>query len=95
MKAALIDQNLKAMPALFEREYAARTEISEGFSSPEIRRLADLASSLGAHAKICGAGGGGCVMIWCPDRQAAKVQELCSANGFQVLPAKPWAESMG
>ncbi len=95
MKQALADKNLKALPAIFEKEYEARTHISDGFSSPEIRRLAELARSVGANAKICGAGGGGCVLIWCPDQQIAKARELCTSNGFQVLPAKPWAEGMG
>jgi D-glycero-alpha-D-manno-heptose-7-phosphate kinase len=92
MKAALDEGRFEDLPALFSREYDARTEISDGFSSPEIRRLAELASSIGANAKICGAGGGGCVLIWCPDRQIQAVHELCSKEGFQVLPARPWQE---
>lgn len=92
MKEAIDDMRLKDLPAIFTREYEARTEISDGFSSPEIRRLADLATSVGANAKICGAGGGGCVLIWCPDRQIEKARKLCEDNGFQVLPAKPWSE---
>ena len=90
MKDALIKRDLARLPALFSREYEARTEISDGFSSPEIRRLAELAKKEGAYAKICGAGGGGCVLIWCPDRQLAAVSELCKKNGFEALPAKPW-----
>lgn len=63
MRDAILGKNLQVLPSLFEREYKARTELSEGFSGPEIRRLADLAASIGANAKICGAGGGGCVLI--------------------------------
>lgn len=92
MKDAINEKRLKDLPDLFKREYDARTEISDGFSSPEIRRLADLASSVGGVAKICGAGGGGCVLIWCPDRQIESARKLCEANGFQVLAARPWAE---
>jgi D-glycero-alpha-D-manno-heptose-7-phosphate kinase len=90
MKEALNKRDLKSLPALFTREYEARTEISDGFSSPEIRRLAELARKEGAYAKICGAGGGGCVLIWCPDRQVAAVTAACKQNGFEALPAKPW-----
>ena len=78
------------LPDLFAREYSARTELSDGFSSPEIRRLAKLAESAGAIPKICGAGGGGCVLIWCPDMQTSKVAELVAAEGFTVLKAQPW-----
>jgi D-glycero-alpha-D-manno-heptose-7-phosphate kinase len=85
-------QNLSLLPQLFEREYAARTELSDGFSSPEIRRLSEMAHSIGANAKICGAGGGGCVLIWCQDRQIDQASELCRREGFTVLPARPFAK---
>ena len=90
MKAAIVDGRLKDMPALFAREFSARTELSEGFSSPEIRRLNELANSVGANAKICGAGGGGCVLVWCPDRQIDRAREVIAKEGFTVLPAQPW-----
>lgn len=90
MKAAVLERRLGDLPALFTREYEARTKISEGFSSSEIRRLAELASSIGANAKICGAGGGGCVLIWCPDRQVQEAREIIRKEGFTVLTAKPW-----
>ena len=95
MKAAVLGKNLEALPALFAREYQARTEISDGFSSPEIRRLAELAARTGAQAKICGAGGGGCVLIWCPDRQIEATRKLCEQQGFKVLAAKPWTKPPG
>ena len=90
LKNAMVEHRLDLLPALFSREFQARTELSEGFSSPEIRRLEKLAASVGANAKICGAGGGGCVLIWCPDRQIEKARELCQREGFTVLPTKPW-----
>lgn len=90
MKAAVLEKRLSDLPSLFEREYEARTQISEGFSSPEIRRLAELATKIGANAKICGAGGGGCVLIWCPDRQIETARDLFTKEGFKVLDAKPW-----
>ncbi len=82
----------REMASLFEREYAARSALSPGFSSPEIRRLKELAAREGAVAKICGAGGGGCVLIWCPDRQIDRVRQSCEREGFQVLKARPWQE---
>lgn len=90
MRAAFEASAWERLPDLFRREYEARTELSDGFSSPEIRRLAAVADAHGAVAKICGAGGGGCVMIWCPDRQAAAVRDACAREGFQVLSARPW-----
>lgn len=90
MKSAVLAHDLSALPALFEREFAARTELSDGFSSPEIRRLNEIARGVGAYAKICGAGGGGCVMIWAHDRQIDAARDACKAAGFTVLDAAPW-----
>lgn len=95
MKSALDRGDVGALPALFTREYEARTELSDGFSSPEIRKLSELARSVGAVAKICGAGGGGCVLIWCPERQEEEAAELCRREGYTVLPAKPWTMENG
>ena len=93
--AALKNKQFDSLPGLFEREYEARTRLSEGFSSPEIRRLHELAKEFGAQAKICGAGGGGCVLIWSHDRRASEVRLACEKAGFKVLSAKPWSPANG
>lgn len=90
LQKAWIERRIEDLPKLFDREYDARTELSEGFSSPEIKKLKALASSVGASAKICGAGGGGCVLIWCPDKQTENMAQLCKENDFRVLETKPW-----
>jgi D-glycero-alpha-D-manno-heptose-7-phosphate kinase len=90
MKSALEENRISDLPKIFASEYEARTELSDGFSSPEIRKLNEIAKSEGAIAKICGAGGGGCVLIWCPDRQIEKVKQALSKTDFQVLPTRPW-----
>lgn len=75
---------------LFLREFEARVRISPVFSSPEIERLRDVALRAGAQAvKICGAGGGGCVLVWCGPGNKGKVAEACQSAGFQILNAKP------
>lgn len=71
---------------LFRREFSARTRLSPAFSSPEIERLERLVLQSGAEAvKICGAGGGGSVMVWVPPSQRAEVEKQCQQNGFHVL----------
>lgn len=92
MQEAIASRRWSELPSLFEGEFKARVALSEGFSSPEIRKLKDVAANHGSIAKICGAGGGGCVMIWCPDRQASEVRTAVEAVGFQILPAQPWEE---
>lgn len=83
-------RNWAQLPDLFDQEYKARTQLSPTFSSPEIEELRSLVLQQGAQAvKICGAGGGGSVLVWCdPDKQSA-VKESCLKKGFQPLSAKP------
>lgn len=95
MQKALHEGRTQDLPRIFAQEYEARTQLSEGFSSPEIKKLAEIARSEGAIAKICGAGGGGCVLIWCPDRQIEKVKAALAKTEFQVLPTKPWDAASG
>jgi D-glycero-alpha-D-manno-heptose-7-phosphate kinase len=80
------------LPAIFEKEYAARIRLAESFSSPEIEKLREVCLRAGADAvKICGAGGGGCVLVWVNPNQRQEVVTACEKNGFKVLPAKPVA----
>jgi D-glycero-alpha-D-manno-heptose-7-phosphate kinase len=80
------------LAAQFKLEFEHRRKLAEAFSSPEIEKLHDLTLSAGAEAvKICGAGGGGCVLVWCAPERKAKVAEACKNDGFQVLNARPVA----
>ncbi len=83
----------KSLPALFQREYKARVALAPAFSSPEIEKLAEVSLQAGAAAvKICGAGGGGCVLVWAEPSLQQGVQTACQMAGFQVLAAKPIAK---
>lgn len=80
----------ETLPDLFRREFEARVRLAPAFSSPEIEKLAEVSLKAGALAvKICGAGGGGCVMVWCPPGGRQGVAQACQKAGFQVLSAKP------
>lgn len=89
MRDAILNKEWKCLPSLFQREFEARIKLSPGFMSPEIAKLKELAFATGAEAvKICGAGGGGCVMLWSPPEKKKDVENECQERGFQVLPAK-------
>lgn len=84
--AAIKDKRWDQFPELFDREFEARVRLSSSFSSPEIDRLREVALKSGALAvKICGAGGGGCVLIWSKPENKAKVEAGCRESGFKVL----------
>ncbi len=79
-----------SLPDLFQREFKARVKLAPAFSSPEIDKLAEVSLQAGASAvKICGAGGGGCVLVWTEPSSRERVKSACQGAGFQVLAAKP------
>lgn len=79
-----------ALSKLFQQELKYRLMLTPYFSSPEITKLTQLSLKAGAGAvKICGAGGGGCVLIWVSPRKRQGVISACQKSGFQVLQAKP------
>lgn len=83
-------QRWDLLPSLFRSEFEVRKRLAPEFSSPEINKLAELSLSHGAQGiKICGAGGGGCVLIWCPPSQRKQVVEACQSSGFQVMSSRP------
>lgn len=90
LKEALLKNDLKNFPILMQQEYEARIKLTPSFTSPEIERLAKIAKSNGADAiKICGAGGGGCVLIWVHPNHRQKVIKACENENFQCLKSKP------
>jgi D-glycero-alpha-D-manno-heptose-7-phosphate kinase len=92
---AVTSKNWALLPDLFQQELKYRLQLTPAFSSPEIEKLIELSLQAGASAvKICGAGGGGCVLVWAQPDKRAGVIDRCQKAGFQVLSAKP-AEVLG
>jgi D-glycero-alpha-D-manno-heptose-7-phosphate kinase len=90
MSKACLSQNWLELPRLFRQEFEARVRLAPAFSCPEILQLNQLALHEGAEAvKICGAGGGGCVMVWVSPANRERVALACQKAGFKVLNAKP------
>lgn len=75
--------------ACFREEHLARLQLTPYFTSPEIEDLTQRSLGNGAKAiKICGAGGGGCVLIWSdPGKKQALIEQIRSA-GYEVLAAR-------
>jgi D-glycero-alpha-D-manno-heptose-7-phosphate kinase len=86
MKAALESGDLDAVDGALDEEWRHRRGLAEGISTPEIDRIIDRAKTLGAgSAKICGAGGGGCVVLTVPPGRRSAVQAGLEAEGVRVL----------
>ena len=89
MAEVCTDQAWDRLPALLNSESETRVKLSSGFSSPEIESLRAEAMGLGAEAvKICGAGGGGCVLIWGEAKLHDKISVLCEKSALQHLRIK-------
>lgn len=79
-------QNWSELPGLLNQECEARIALSPVFTSPEIEELREAAKNLGADAsKICGAGGGGCVLVWADPSVHVKLAEECQKRKFRHL----------
>jgi D-glycero-alpha-D-manno-heptose-7-phosphate kinase len=88
MRLACAQQSWGELPALFTQDFDAREMLSEEFMSPEIRELKKIADAAGAIGfKICGAGGGGCVAVWCPPDQRKKIQQTITESSYTVIDA--------
>jgi D-glycero-alpha-D-manno-heptose-7-phosphate kinase len=75
---------------LLREEYKARIQLAPEVLCDEIVRLKEMTDQAGAEAlKICGAGGGGCVIVWCSPAKIEEVKISCQSAGFQILPARP------
>lgn len=86
MRDALEASRYGDVPALMAEEWDARKTLAPGVTTPEIDRIAAIATEGGGAAKVCGAGGGGMVAVWAePDRRAAIAPRLKEA-GFKAVP---------
>ena len=83
-------KNWDSLGPLLRDEFAARVELSPAVTSPEIQKLEEVALNAGAEAvKICGAGGGGCIMVWSPPSKIEEVKSSCQKAGYRVINARP------
>ena len=85
MHSRFLNQDLDHLDDLFAEEFSARMSLTEAFSSPEIKELRKCIPS-SSSIKICGAGGGGCVMIWTSEKET--IRKICYQKGYQVLDIK-------
>jgi D-glycero-alpha-D-manno-heptose-7-phosphate kinase len=95
MEKALEAGDFQQAGQVLAREWENRKALIEGISTPEIEAAIDAALSAGAWGgKVCGAGGGGCVVfLFPPEKREAIVNALSSVPG-RVLDAAPVAHGM-
>ncbi len=79
------------LPDIFAEELKFRLQLTPHFSSPEIETLIAYGAAQGQFSvKICGAGGGGCVLLWLRNSgDRAAVEAWLRENSMTPLNAEP------
>ena len=95
MHRALNKPDWDEVAHLVREEWKLRRSNHDGISTPLIDRLVAVAAKTGGRAaKVCGAGGGGCVLFMVKDGARERVVEALRINGGEVLPCKMAAEGL-
>ncbi|MCB1056792.1 MAG: hypothetical protein KDD11_14920 [Acidobacteria bacterium] len=89
---ALEAGDLPRVGALVAEEWRHRRRLAEGVSTPGLEAMLAAAREAGAWGgKACGAGGGGCLAVLCPQKRRAAVAQALVAAGAEILEAAPTA----
>lgn len=95
MERALESGNLEAAGAALAHEWENRKALIDGISTPEIEAAIDAAVGAGAWAgKVCGAGGGGCIIFLMPPERREAVRAALTGVPGSVIDAQPVAHGL-
>jgi len=87
MRSAIERSDWKETARLLNQEWEARKRNHPGITTPGIERLIRAARRNGARAaKVCGAGGGGCVFFLCKPGTRRDVETALRRVGARVIP---------
>lgn len=107
IRATLERGDLEAFGDLLHRSWMEKRQLAEGITNPFLDQCYQVAQENGAlGGKVTGAGGGGFLMLYCPeDRQEAVTDALTELGlqrrpftfedqGVHVMQAMPWSRSL-
>lgn len=87
MAAVLQRADFDAFARVLDREWQQRRALAEGVSTPAIDAMMEAARAAGAMAgKLCGAGGGGCMITFVEEGTQDAVRSALTSHGAQVIP---------
>ena len=90
MEKALMAGDFRAAGAALGHEWENRKALIAGISTPEIEAAIAAAKGAGAWAgKVCGAGGGGCIVFLMPPETKENVRRALAEVPGRVLEASP------
>jgi D-glycero-alpha-D-manno-heptose-7-phosphate kinase len=87
MRQALLADDWERVRSIMSAAYPNRKRLAPGVTTPQMEILVQKALANGAQAaKICGAGGGGCIAFLCAEGRKADVERaLAAEHGAEVL----------
>src|SRR5881398_2781574 len=96
MRAALLANDWDAVGETMRAAYPVRKRLAPGITTPQMDRLVEKALANGAEAaKVCGAGGGGCIAFLCaPNRKSEVERALAAEAGAEILDWKVSGEGL-
>jgi D-glycero-alpha-D-manno-heptose-7-phosphate kinase len=87
MRDALARADWDGVGKAIAEEWTNRKRLAPGVTTPAIDALIARAASAGATAaKVCGAGGGGCLFCYGPPHAREAIAEALAAGGARLLP---------
>ena len=87
MRTALLANDWNEVAETMRAGYPNRKRLAPGVTTPQMEKLVEKALANGAEAaKVCGAGGGGCIAFLCAEGRKADVERaLNEETGAEVL----------
>ena len=87
MRAALVANDWAEVGNVMREAYPNRKRLAPGITTPHMDALVTKALANGAEAaKVCGAGGGGCIAFFCPPERKQELERaLATEKGAEVL----------
>lgn len=86
VRDALTRSDWTGVSEQINREWEARKQLAPGVTTPMIDALIAAAGAAGARAaKVCGAGGGGCLFCVADQTNVSAVRQALTAGGARVL----------
>jgi D-glycero-alpha-D-manno-heptose-7-phosphate kinase len=86
MRERLTRGDWNGVGAAIVEEWENRKRLAPGVTTPAIEALIGRAMAAGANAaKVCGAGGGGCLFCYGPPSKRAAIAEALAAGGARLL----------
>lgn len=87
MHEALLSGDFEGVGRLMGEEARARRKLSPGITTPEIQFLESTLARRGATGvKVCGAGGGGCVVVYASPERKSDLARTAAAAGYELVP---------